>query len=178
MRNVVIGYTLVLASILAPAAAWAQTVDACEPQATSIRRGGWILDVTYRSQGAAVNNIRQLTLVAHDVPGEGHEGLVFLLGGVPLADGASSTFLVAEKHVRPSCGDPDGDGRAGIVALQFLLRDVRTGELVAGLIVPNDGELDDDGQEPVTIVIGDVTVTGTADTRFFVFGPDPPDGEN
>ena len=172
MRSAVIGCTLVLASVLAPAAAWAQTVNACEAEGP--RRGNWILDVTYRSHHAAGTDIKQLTLIAHDVPGEGHQGLVFLLGGVPVADGASSTFLVVEKHVRPSCGDTDGDGRAGIVALPFFLRDVRTGELVPGVIVPNDGELDDDGQEPVTIVIGDFTVTGTADTRFFVFGPERP----
>ena len=173
MRSAAISCTLVLASVLTAAAARAQTVNACDSQGP--RRGGWILDVTYRSQGPAVNNLKQLTLAAHYLPSQGHEALVFLLGGVPLHDGTSSTFLVAEKHVRPSCGDVDGDGLGGIISLQFVLRDVRTGELVTGLIVPNDGELDDDGEEPVTIVIGDVTVTGTAHSRFFVFGTELPD---
>jgi hypothetical protein len=173
MRSAVIGCTVVLASVLTAAAARAQTVDACDSQGP--RRGGWILDVTYRSHGVAVNNIKQMTLVAHSLPGQGHEALVFLLGGVPITDGASNTFLAAEKHVRPSCVDVDGDGFAGIVSLQFVLRDVRTGELVTGLIVPNDGELDDNGEEQVTIVIGDVTVTGTAQSRFFVVGTELPD---
>ena len=173
MRSAVIGCTVVLASVLTAAAARAQTVDACDSQGP--RRGGWILDVTYRSHGAAVNNIKQLTLVAHYLPSQGNEALVFFLGGVPVADGTSNTFLAAEKHVRPSCADLDGDGLAGIVSVQFVLRDVRTGELVTGLIVPNDGELDDNGEESVTIVIGDVTVTGTTHSRFFVFGTELPD---
>jgi hypothetical protein len=47
MRSAVIGWTLVLASVLIPAASWAQTVNACDSQAPPLNRGGWVLDVSY-----------------------------------------------------------------------------------------------------------------------------------
>ena len=175
MRRVWIGCTLVIASILVPASGRAQTTSACEPQ-TSLARGGWILNVSYRPQGVPVNNLRQLGIGMHYVPGLGDQALVFLLGGIPISDGTSSTVLVSEAPPTLSCSDEDGDGRIGLVRLQFLVRDVRTGELAVGVIVPNDGELDDDGEEEVTIVIGDRTFVGDVRAHFYVFGTELPPG--
>ena len=174
MRRAWVYRILVIASLLVPTLAQAQTIKACDPLTTSVGRGGWILDVTYRTSGAPVNDIRQLTLGAPYVPLEGREALVFLIGGVPITDGASSTLLVAEQIQTISCGDTDGDFRIGILRVELLLRNVRTGDLVTAFIVPGDGELDDNEEEEVTIVIGTLTLVGTVERRFFVYGTELP----
>jgi hypothetical protein len=178
MRTAWISSALALTSILfIPVTARAQTTAAvCEPGTPSVGRGGWVLDVTHRSHGApsrSANNLKQIALAVHVIALEGHETLVFFLGGVPVKDGTSNTVLLAEGVPSLSCGDADGDGRVGVVSVEFLLRDIRTGDLIPGFFVPNDGELDDNGQEEVTVVIGDFTLTGSARTRFWSFAVEP-----
>ena len=169
---------LALASALvAPGAALAQSPSACDAQRPALGPGGWALDVSHHQRNAPnppVNNLKQMSIGAHFIPLEGDQALVFFLGGVHVQDGTSNTFMIGERFPTLSCADADGDGRIGIVLLQFTLRDVRTGELVAGVVVPNDGELDDDGTEDVTVVIGRLTVTAEARTRFWVFGTELP----
>ena len=165
MRTDRIGWLVavfVILSVVAPVAARAQTVSACDSGRPDVRRGGWLLDVSYRTQGRiqSANNLKQISIGFHNIARQGQQTLVFFLGGVPIQDGASSTLLLAESLQTVSCADTDGDGRIGIVLLQFLLRDVRTDELVPGFIIPIDGELDDDGTEEVMIVIGQTTVVG------------------
>jgi hypothetical protein len=120
--------------------------------------------------------LKQVTLILQKGPVilEGQQTLVFLVGGVPVHDGTSNTFLAGEKHVRASCGDADADGRVGIVRIDLELRDVKSGESVFGFIAPIDGELDDNGVEDVAIVIGSETAIGKADTRLWSFGTELP----
>ena len=180
MRTNRIGWLVVVFVILsavAPVAARAQTVSACEAARPDISRGGWLLDVSYRTHGRSVgaNNLKQISLGIHSIPLEGSQTLVFFLGGgAHIQDGTSNTFLIGERLPAVSCADTDGDGRAGIVLLELLLRDIRTGELVSGFVIPADGELDDDGTEEATIIIGDLTVVGTVRGRFWVFGTELP----
>jgi hypothetical protein len=88
----------------------------------------------------------------------GGQALAFFVRGVAIIDGLSNTVLVSEGFASVTCGDPDLDGRLGIVQLQFQMRDVKTGALVPVLIVPDDGELDDGGVQNVTLVIGSQTI--------------------
>ena len=179
MRTDRIGWlvaVVVILSVVAPAAARAQAASACDSGRPAIRRGGWLLDVSHRTHGPgqSANNLKQIGLGMHFIPLEGDQALVFFLGGIHIQDGTSNTILLAERVETVSCGDTDGDGRIGIVLVQFLLRDIRTDDLVLGFVIPTDGELDDDGTEAVTIVIGRFTAVGEVRSKFWVFGTELP----
>lgn len=76
-------------------------------------------------------------------------------GSTQIKDGASNTVLLAEAiPTTASCADTDEDGVAGLTLLQFVMRDVRSGELVPVSVIPNRGEIEESGEELVTIVIG------------------------
>jgi hypothetical protein len=178
MRTTWIGCAVVLASaLLIPEAARAQRLEPCELEAPAVRRGGWLLDVSYRPQAAppprAANNLKQMTIAMHYML-EGDQVLVFFLGGATIKDGTSNTFLVGEAPPSLACDDGNGDGFAGISRMTFDVRDVRTGELVQASLAPHDGELDHDEIEEATIVIGRVTVVAPVRTRYWVFGTELP----
>ena len=96
---------------------------------------------------------------------EGHQRLVFQLGGIPvgglalhlsiqgdgrtggiarITDGTSNTILLAEQPPALGCEDVNLDGFAGLTHLLFALTDVRTGTVVTLALVPVDGEVDSD----------------------------------
>lgn len=116
---------------------------------------------------------------------EGHQALVFYLGGIPgsdatihiavtvdalgtgqahgvahIRDGSSNTVLFAEGDAVLSCADINLNGVAGVTQLLLTMRDVRTGDVVPLIIVPDDGEMDGD-LDQVTIVIGNRTFVET-----------------
>jgi len=175
-RNGWVVAVFVILSVVAPVAARAQTISACDAGRPDVRRGGWLLDVSYRAPGPgqSANNLKQIGIGMHLMPLQGHEALVLVRGVAHIQDGTSNTILVAERIHAVSCADTDRDGRIGIVLLQFLLRDNRTDELVSGFVIPTDGELDVDGAEDVIIVIGDLTAVGSIRCKFWVFGTELP----
>jgi len=83
------------------------------------------------------------------------DGVAETDGVARIRDGTSNTILVAESvPTSASCADTDGNGRGGVTMLHFAMRDARTGQSVAVSIIPNDGDVDDDGQHSTTIVVG------------------------
>ena len=124
-----------------------------------VRRGNWIVDVAYRSEASAAHGLDYvITRVEHTAGAAGDVTLV--TGGAAVTDGTSNTIFFAEKiPATLSCDDVNRDGLAGISALQFSLRDSRSGAVVPVAIIPRDGELDRAGDEAVTVVIGGLSVT-------------------
>lgn len=67
-------------------------------------------------------------------------------------------MLIAEAApTTASCADTDDDGVAGVTGLQFVMRHVRSGELVSVSVIPASGEIDESDEELVIVVIGDTT---------------------
>ena len=124
-----------------------------------VRRGNWIVDVAYRSDASAAHGLDYvITRVEHTAGAAGDVTLV--TGRAAVTDGTSNTIFFAEKiPATLSCDDVNRDGLAGISALQFSLRDSRSGAVVPVAIIPHDGELDRAGEEAVTVVIGGLAVT-------------------
>jgi hypothetical protein len=96
----------------------------------------------------------------------GRDGQARAQGAARIRHSNGTMPLVAERSpTAASCADADGDGRVGLTLLTFTLRDVRTGERVAATVVPNDGEADDPGLHPATIVldgrVSSITAPGT-----------------
>ena len=124
-----------------------------------VRRGNWIVDVAYRSDASAAHGLDYvITRVEHTAGAAADVTLV--TGRAAVTDGTSNTIFFAEKiPATLSCDDVNRDGLAGISALQFSLRDSRSGAVVPVAIIPHDGELDRAGEEAVTVVIGGLAVT-------------------
>ena len=79
-------------------------------------------------------------------------------GVARIRDGTSNTVLVAEAvPTAATCADADGNGRGGVTMLHFAMRDARTGQSVPVSIIPNDGDVDDDGRHATTIGVGPKT---------------------
>jgi hypothetical protein len=153
----------------------AQAPDLCAPGEAQLRKGGWIVDVSYRpSDGAAAGTVGYVTTsISHTATASGFVDLV--TGRAQVRDGTSNTVFFAEQYrAFVSCGDVNLDGIAGITVLQFSLRDARTGAIVPVSVIPRDGELDRPGEEAVTIVIGGLALTGSASVRDWVFGTELP----
>jgi phage tail-like protein len=112
---------------------------------------------------------------------EGHQSLVFQLGGIPggglslhlsvhgdgrtggiarITDGTSNTILLAEQRPALSCEDVNLDGFAGLTHLLFALNDVHTGAVVPLVLVPVDGEVDS-GLEQMSIALAGRTFVET-----------------
>jgi hypothetical protein len=127
----------------------------------SVRRGNWVVDVSYRQDTTALHALEYLiTHVEHMAGGAGDIALV--TGRAAVKDGTSNTIFFAEKvPAILSCHDVNRDGLAGIGALQFSLRDSASGAVVPVAILPHDGELDRAGEEEATVVIGGLAVTAT-----------------
>src|SRR5262245_19097184 len=85
----------------------------------------------------------------------GRSGLGRTHGVARLSDGSSNTILIAEAvPTTASCADTNENGVAGLTSLQFVMRDVHSGELVPVSIIPTSGEIDESGLDEVIIVIG------------------------
>src|SRR5262245_19208816 len=88
----------------------------------------------------------------------GRAGLARTHGVARISDGSSNTVLIAEAGpTTASCADTNDNGVAGLTSLQFVMRDVHSGELVPVSIIPASGEIDKSGEDEVIIVIGDTT---------------------
>ncbi len=61
---------------------------------------------------------------------------------------------------RATCEDADGDGIAGLVLLEFQMRDVHTQDIVAASASPGDGDIDDGERHLVVIRVGNTAFTG------------------
>jgi hypothetical protein len=166
-----VALVLLLGSV---AVASAQIVSVCEDAPAAVRKGGWVLDVTYHPSGpTAANNLRQLTLASYMFT-RGNGTLVAAAHGTAhIQDGTSNTILLAERIVRLACADADGDGRAGIAAVDISMRNLRTDEEVLLLIIAVDGELNSRNEE-VILVIGRETVVGRVNVHEFVFSVELP----
>ena len=151
-----------------------EVVNLCGAETQTVRRGAWVLDVTYETgQGAtSANNLKQLALAFHSTSDGAptRPRRAFVAGSAEIGDGSSNTVLVSERYARSSCADVDGNGVAGVTQLLVLMREVRSGKRVPVLIVPNDGEIDDGGKERVTVIIGEVSAVGTARAHVWVAG--------
>lgn len=79
-----------------------------------------------------------------DTDGEAHGH-----GTLHIHDGTSNTILVAEGAANASCADADGDGVGGLVRLSVVLRDVRAGQTVTGVVTPVEGDADESGRVKV-----------------------------
>jgi hypothetical protein len=146
-------------------AASAQIVSACGDAPASVRRGGWVLDVSYHQTGPqSANNLKQIGIGFHYITQDGEARLAVPHGTAHIQDGTSNTILLAENIGRLACADADGDGRAGIAAADIFMRDLRTDDIIVLSIIAADGELDGD-DEDVSIVIGNETIIGRARTR-------------
>src|SRR5687768_1911467 len=98
------GSILILAiAVGAAAPVWA--AEACGAQ--GVRRGSWIMDVSYTASSA--------TVTAHEL---GRDGRPFALvaATVGVRDGLSNTLMIGE--VVRHCADVDGDGLVGVAALE------------------------------------------------------------
>lgn len=128
-------------------------------ESAAVRKGNWIVDVAYRSDASTAHGLDYvITRVEHTAGAAGDVTLV--TGRAAVQDGTSNTIFFAEKIPAVlSCDDVNRDGLSGISALQFSLRDSRSGAVVPVAIIPHDGELDHTGEEPVTVVIGGLAVT-------------------
>lgn len=169
-----IAFLIVAGLIALPAeSAGDEVVNLCGAETQTVRKGAWVLDVSYQigQSAAPVQNLKQLTLAAHST-GDGpiRPRLVFAAGSAEIGDGSSNTILVSERYVRSSCADVDGNGVAGLTLLRVPMREVRSGKRVTVLIVPNDGEIDGGGTERVTVIIGQVSAVGTARAHVWVSG--------
>jgi hypothetical protein len=145
----------------------------CDDESSAVRRGGWLLDVSYRQSQSAPqsNNLKQLHLAVHNYPGaQATRGA----GTAGITDGTSNTIFVGEGPVRVSCADVDGDSVAGIASIELELRNPVSEETIVVRVAPLDGELDEDGDEPVRITIGATTVIGRA-FQILSAGPDRPE---
>ena len=78
-------------------------------------------------------------------------------GAIRLRDETGTTLLLAAPDsAELNCADANGDGSAGITALQFLARNPRTGDRVRIALVMREGEdLDEPGIYPLLLHIGD-----------------------
>jgi hypothetical protein len=143
-----------------PVAAEAQLLSLCDGESASMRRGGWVLDVSYKqSQSAQQNNLKQMSLaVIHYAEARAPRGA----GMAHITDGTSNTILAGEGPVRLSCTDVDNDGVAGIGLIELEMREAGSGEITVVRVIPLDGEIDEDGDEPVLIIVGATTATGRA----------------
>ena len=152
---------LVLTAMTVGAAVPVGAAEACGAQ--DVRRGSWIMDVSYNASSA--------TVTAHEL---GPDGRPFALvaATVGVHDGLSNTFMIGE--VVPHCADVDGDGLVGVAALELIFRETRTGQLVSVVVTPIDGELDDTGEALATSVAGGRNVTGPVRTDYWVFGTELP----
>jgi hypothetical protein len=71
-----------------------------------------------------------------------------------------STRLVAEPATtRSSCADTDGDGMAGIILLETVYRNVRSGEKVLVTITPVGTDIDQRDTYTLMVQIGDEVLT-------------------
>jgi hypothetical protein len=103
------------------------------------------------------------------------DGRAHTHGTVQIKDGTSNTVLIAEGiPTAASCDDIDGDGVAGFTHLQFVMRDVRSSDLVPVSVIPASGEIDESGEEPVIMVIGDTTFAERVRSHVWGFPTRPP----
>lgn len=63
---------------------------------------------------------------------------------------------------------------AGLTLLQFVMRDVRSGDLVPVSVIPARGEIDESGEELVIIVGGDTTFVERVSSHIWGFLARPP----
>ena len=97
-------------------------------------------------------------------------GLAQTHGVARISDGSSNTVLIAEAvPTTASCADTNENGVAGLTNLQFVMRDVHSGELVPVSIIPTSGEIDKSGEDEVIIVIGDTTFVETLKSHVWGF---------
>jgi hypothetical protein len=72
----------------------------------------------------------------------------------------SEVFSVDSEGASASCADRNGNRIAGLTGLEVELVDVRSGDTILAVILPDDGEIDESGWHPATIRLGDTTVAG------------------
>jgi hypothetical protein len=151
------------------AAAAAQIVSVCEDATAPVRKGGWVLDVTYHQAAArSINNLKQLSLATHSFTRGDGTRITAAHGTAHIQDGTSNTIMIAKKVLQVACADADGDGRAGIAAVQISMRNLRSDDEVLLSIIAADGELDSRDEE-VILVIGNETLGGHV--KVFIYPP-------
>lgn len=80
------------------------------------------------------------------------EGKVIASGTASISDGTSNTILLAEtRDASATCADTNEDGFSGLVELIVPFRHDRSSERVLATIIPEEGEIDESGQYPLTL---------------------------
>lgn len=77
-------------------------------------------------------------------------------GTVHIRDGTSNTVLIVEGPAQAACADDDGDGIAGITALEMTGYDPRTGDEVLVSFASGDVEMDERGEYTVWVRVGNL----------------------
>jgi hypothetical protein len=96
-------------------------------------------------------------------------------GTVHIPEGTAPQVLIAQPQgTRASCADTDGDGIAGLTSLELLVRNVRSGELVPVVVVPDRGEIDEPGWHAITVRISNRVIAGRARVSLPGQVPRPP----
>lgn len=87
---------------------------------------------------------------------QAHGVIVFLT-----PDGAE-VFTANPDSATANCADRNGNGVAGLTMAAIAFSDVRAARTIAVLVVPEAGEIDEDGWHPVIIRINEMSVAGVA----------------
>ncbi len=77
------------------------------------------------------------------------------MNGTSVDDGTSNTVLIGEAPPRVSCADTDGDGVAGITALELVGRDPQSGEELLVFFL-GGRDLDERGDYSVWVRVGNL----------------------
>jgi hypothetical protein len=86
------------------------------------------------------------------------DGSARLDGAIPFPSGHGFILLAAEPGTaRCACADADGDGHAGLIRVEFLARDPRSGELVPVTLAPAEElqDIDRPGRYEFEVRVGD-----------------------
>lgn len=92
-------------------------------------------------------------------------------GVIQFGTGASKLILIPEPGgTSATCADADDDGVSGLVLLEVLARNVRTGEQFLVSLAPTGGDIDESGEYEVALRAGDMSTTVTTDSIWIDLG--------
>ena len=160
MRPAILSFVFVVTVTIFPVRVSAGETIGCD--STGRGSAGWIsVEGTDPTPAVAIpafmkNAKKAKTQIALDVNGNTQAGGIVEIGDEVLVN----VSVVDHDSAFVVCGDTDGDGISGAVFVQFSAHNVRTGETLLVFVIPDETDIDDLTQHPVTIVAGVNTWTG------------------
>ena len=73
-------------------------------------------------------------------------------------DRGAEVFEAESEGTTMSCADANGNGRAGFTGAEIIFRHVGSEERFIAIVLPDAGEIDEDGWHPVTVRIGETSI--------------------